>query len=82
MSSTACKILCPQGAKIGAGAVVLKEVPPFATVVGIPGKVVRVNGEKVEEADLDQDKTDPYAVELASLKERIELLEKSLNGQK
>ena len=29
-------------AKIGAGSVVLKEVPPYATVVGIPGRVVSV----------------------------------------
>ncbi|MBQ9729467.1 MAG: serine O-acetyltransferase [Clostridia bacterium] len=71
-----------EGAKIGAGAVVLKEVPPYATVVGIPGKVVRINGEKVEEADLDQDKTDPYAAELNQLKERLEALEKTLyNGK-
>lgn len=31
-----------KGAKIGASSVVLKEVPPYATVVGIPGRVVRV----------------------------------------
>lgn len=33
-------------ARIGAGSVVLKEVPPGATVVGVPGKVVRITEEK------------------------------------
>ncbi len=34
-------------AKIGAGSVVLKEVPPYATVVGIPGRIVVMNGKRV-----------------------------------
>ena len=39
-----------KGAKIGAGAVVLKEVPPYATVVGIPGRVVRIRHPEGEDA--------------------------------
>ena len=34
--------------KVGANAVVLKNIPSDATVVGIPGKIVRLNGEKVD----------------------------------
>lgn len=37
-----------KGAKIGASSVVLKEVPPYATVVGIPGRVVRVRNPEEE----------------------------------
>lgn len=51
MLSANAQILGPitigKDAKIGAGAVVLKDIPDGATAVGIPAKVVRINGEKV-----------------------------------
>jgi len=59
--------------KIGANAVVLESVPPNSTVVGIPGKVVKLEGRRVqEEAMLDHRRMpDPIA-------ERIEALEREL----
>ena len=66
-------------AKIGAGAVVLKEVPPYATVVGVPGMVVRVNGEKPMAVDLTQEKRDPVLEEICRLREKVFNLEEKLN---
>jgi serine O-acetyltransferase len=63
-------------AKIGAGAVVLKEVPAYATVVGVPGNVVRVNGEKV--VNLEQEKRDPIHEEICNLREKIFKLEQTI----
>ena len=42
-------ILIGENAKIGANSVVLKNVPDNATVVGIPARIVRINGERVGE---------------------------------
>lgn len=44
-----------EGAKVGAGAVVLKPVPPNCTVVGVPGRVVAYKGKRIG-IDLDHDK--------------------------
>ena len=40
--------------KIAANAVVLEEVPPNCTAVGVPARIVRINGVRVNNSDLDQ----------------------------
>jgi len=68
--------------RIGAGSVVLKEVPPDSTVVGVPGKVVARNGRKVEpredyEIDLRHDLLpDPVAEMIRCMQRKIDRLEK------
>jgi len=64
--------------KIGAGSVVLQEVPPHSTVVGIPGRVVRQNGVRVQN-DLDHvNLPDPVTDTLRKMQYEIEQLKKEL----
>src|SRR5438094_927606 len=65
------------GAKIGANSVVITDVPPKSTVVGNPGHVVRVDGQKVEGPDADWiHLPDPIAEAIQALATRIEALER------
>ena len=58
MVSAGAKILgsftIGENSKIGAGSVVLEEVPPNCTVVGVPGRIVRMGDKKVPRLDMDQ----------------------------
>jgi serine O-acetyltransferase len=65
--------------KIGAGSVVLREIPPNSTVVGIPGRIVKRDNEKVihPSDNLDQvNLPDPVRHELCQLLNRVKRLEK------
>lgn len=80
MISSGAKVLGPftvgKGAKIGAGSIVLNEVPPGATVVGVPGRIVRIAGKRIDE--LNQSLPDPVEDDIERLLARIETLEQKV----
>jgi len=68
--------------KIGAGSVVLSEVPPHSTVVGIPGRIKVQNGQRVTD-DMDQvNLPDPVAETLRMMQKEIDELKKEIQRLK
>lgn len=67
-----------ENSKIGAGSVVLEEIPPNCTVVGVPGRIVRQDNIKIPRSDMDQvHLPDPVYTDLMLLKkENKELKQK------
>ena len=89
MVGSGARILGPfkvgDNARIAAGAVVLREVPPGSTAVGVPARIVRVDGCPVYYADdVDQISVqDPVREELERLARQVEALERTLaDGEK
>ena len=63
-----------ENSKIGAGSVVLKEVPPNSTVVGIPGRVVIQDGIKIKRDLNHSDLPDPIADRFKELEDEVETI--------
>ena len=75
MVGSGAKVLGPfkvgNNVRIAANSVVLREVPENATVVGVPGRIVRLSGEKLDHIHTP----DPVMLEIEALKERLARLE-------
>ena len=84
MVGAGAKVLGPitigDNARIAAGAVVLEDIPADSTAVGVPARVVRIGGKRVQ--DLDQIHIpDPVSQEICRLEAKINQLEKKLEEQ-
>ena len=85
MVGSGARVLGPfkvgDNARIAAGAVVLREVPPNCTAVGVPAHIARLNGKPVisyaDDVDQIHDVHDPVLEELEALRRRMEELERS-----
>ena len=68
---------------IGAGAVVIHPVPDGCTVVGVPGRIVKIKGEKVLSDEFHRmNLPDPVNDLLTDLKSRIDILESEMKDLK
>jgi len=77
------------GSMVGAGSVVIREVPPNSTVVGIPGRALKKGAPEAAPGDLDHDQLpDPvartfqsFSKEIAGLRRQVEQLQGRGGGQ-
>jgi serine O-acetyltransferase len=69
-----------ENSRVGAGSVVLSDVPPNSTVVGVPAHIVYRNGERVLLTD-PHDIKDPLSDALIALSSRVEELEQRLGAE-
>ena len=91
MESQCAKILggitVGDNVKVGANSVVLKSVPPHSTVIGVPGRIIRMEGGRVPEATMDHtnipdpimERFEALDRELIELRKRVENPEEPRN---
>ncbi len=69
-----------ENSKIGAGSVVLKPVPPNCTVVGVPGRIVKRDNQKIPRSDMDQvHLPDPMLDAIQALQKENKEMKKIIN---
>jgi len=74
-------IVIGENCRLGAGSVVLRDVPENSTVVGVPGRIVYRNGKRVVITD-PREITDPVSDVIASFASQLQTLQRELDALK